>query len=83
MIRRQHNSSWSEELRRIMDTLEYIEDVSTWDSGGGTSLDLVRLKDGSILAISSESIVLYASEEDLEGGDEANRPSILRNLQTA
>ena len=61
-----------------MDNLEHIKTVTTWESGGGIMLDLVRLKDGGILAISGEIIVLYADEEDLMGGDASERPVIIR-----
>lgn len=38
--------------------LAYISDMQTWDSGGGMALDLITLKDGRVLAISDESVVL-------------------------
>jgi hypothetical protein len=56
---------------------EYVEDVSSWDSGGGTILDLVTLKSGKVIAISEEVVVLYDNMEDLEAGESRNRPSIL------
>jgi len=61
-----------------MEELEQIASVTPWDSGGGTVLDLVRLRDGSILAITDEIIVLYANEEDLLAGEATDRPSIVR-----
>lgn len=55
-----------------------IKDVSTWDSGGGITLGIVELKDGRILAISEDVIVLYESMEELASGDSAaKRPQIL------
>jgi len=54
--------------------MEYIKEVSTWDSGGGITLDLVELKDGRVLAISDESIVLYRDMEDLMTGEPSTRP---------
>jgi hypothetical protein len=66
-----------------MDELQHFENVTPWESGGGTAIDLVRLKDGTILAISAESIVLYASQDDLEAGDNADRPVILRPITVA
>ena len=57
-----------------MEPLEQVESVTAWQSGGGIVLDLVRLKDGSILAISDESVVLYANEEELVAGDAVERP---------
>lgn len=61
-----------------MDKLEFVKSTSTWDSGGGILLDLVYLKDGTILAISGEAIVLYVNQEDLEGGEDGERPCIFR-----
>ena len=56
---------------------EYVKDVSSWDSGGGTMLDLITLKSGKVIAISEEVAILYANMEDLECGDSRDRPSIL------
>jgi hypothetical protein len=61
-----------------MKSLAHVERVTTWDSGGGIVLDLLRLKDGSIIGISAESIVLYSSEEELMGGEIADCHSITR-----
>jgi hypothetical protein len=58
-----------------MEPSEQVESVTAWQSGGGIVLDLVRLKDGSILAISDESVVLYANEEELMAGDAVERPT--------
>ncbi|TJY55311.1 hypothetical protein E4T66_21000 [Sinimarinibacterium sp. CAU 1509] len=63
-----------------MDDMEQIEAIESWDSGGGILLDIVRLRDGTILAISDEAIVLYADEEDLVAGDAVERPMINRPL---
>lgn len=59
-----------------MDKLEHITDVSTWDSGGGQLLDLLILKDGRVLVVSEDAIVLYASMEDLEKGEAIERSTI-------
>jgi hypothetical protein len=60
--------------------LEYIKNISTWDSGGGVTLDLIELKDGRILAISDEIIILYRDQEDLMSGDpSADRPTLYLN----
>ena len=57
--------------------LEFIKDTSSWDSGGGITLDLVELKDGRILAISDEVVILYRDMEDLVSGEASNpRPMI-------
>lgn len=56
--------------------LEYIAETSTWDSGGGMLLDILTLKDGRVLAVSEDAIVLYASLDDLESGENAERQTI-------
>ena len=56
---------------------EFIQDISSWNSGGGTILDLVTLKSGKIIAISEEIAVLYKSMEDLVTGETLERPSII------
>ena len=58
--------------------LEYIKETSSWESGGGISLDIVELKDGRILAISDKVVVPYNDMEDLIGGEPSEtRPSIV------
>lgn len=56
--------------------LQHITETTSWDSGGGILLDILILKDGRVLAISEDSIVLYASLEDLESGDAEERQTI-------
>ena len=56
--------------------LEHINEVSTWDSGGGMVLDILTFKDGRVLAISEDSIVLYDNYEDLEAGEAKERQTI-------
>ena len=56
--------------------LMYINSVSTWDSGGGIELDVIELRDGRVLAISDEVVVLcFTAMEDLETGA-AGRPAV-------
>ena len=59
-----------------MEKLEHIVDISSWDSGGGMVLDLVTLRDGRILVVSEDAVVLYKNIEDLESGETAERPII-------
>lgn len=40
--------------------------ILTFNAGGGCLLDLVYLKNGRVLGITDESVVLYASEKDFE-----------------
>ena len=64
-------------LAEVEMELEYIKDVSSWDSGGGIALDLIELKDGRVVAISDEAIVVYRNMEDLVAGDPgASRPAL-------
>lgn len=59
-----------------MKELENIVDISTWDSGGGVLIDLITLKDGRILAVSAEVVVLYDSLEALETGESTEGQAI-------
>jgi len=47
-----------------------------WDSGGGQVLDLLTLKDGRVLVVSEDAVVLYESMEALELGEAKDRPVI-------
>ena len=58
--------------------LEWVEEFGTWDSGGGQILDILTLKDGRVLVISEDAIVLYADKNDLEEGAAKERPTIYR-----
>ncbi len=48
---------------------EHVKSVSSWDSGGGVVVDIVELKDGRVLGVTDESVVLYPSMEALEEGE--------------
>jgi hypothetical protein len=50
-----------------MDPHEFIVAIESWGSGG-TMLDLVVLKDGSVLMIADGAIVLYPSRDDFDCG---------------
>ena len=56
--------------------LEHITEATTWDSGGGMVLDILSLKDGRVLAISDDAVVLYSSLEDLESGESTDTQTI-------
>ena len=49
-----------------MTSLNYIDRVFTENTGGGTMVDFVQLKDGRILGINDEFVVLYESMEAFE-----------------
>lgn len=59
-----------------MDELEHIAEVATWDSGGGQVLDVLTLRDGRVLAVSEDAVVLYENITDLEAGDARQRPTM-------
>ena len=59
-----------------MENLNFISDVTTWDSGGGMELDLITLKDGRVLVVSDEAVVLYESEDDVVSGEAKERETI-------
>jgi len=46
-----------------MTSLNYIDRVFTENTGGGSMVDFVQLKDGRILGINDECVVLYESIE--------------------
>lgn len=54
----------------------FIKNVSACDSGGGNELDVIELKDGRVLAISDEAVVLYSDMDDLVAGEPGTRESI-------
>lgn len=56
--------------------LEHVVEATTWDSGGGQILDLLTLRDGRVLVVSEDSVVLYANIEDLESGGAGERQTI-------
>ena len=56
--------------------LEWVKDLGTWDSGGGQQLDMLTLKDGRVLVISEDAVVLYADMDDIQEGEAKERPTI-------
>ena len=50
-----------------MEAHEFIAGRDTWGSGG-RMLDVVTLKDGRILMIADEAIVVYETRSDFEAG---------------
>ena len=46
---------------------EFITAIESWGSGG-TMLDVVTLKDGSVMMITDAAIVLFADRDDFERG---------------
>ncbi len=56
--------------------LEHIKEISTWNSGGGVMLDLITLKDGRVLVVSDDVVVLYENMEEATDGEAKERPLI-------
>ena len=55
-------------------TVEYIDRMEILT--GNNPVDFVILKDGRVLGIDAETVVLYQSMEDFYGFDSVDRPSI-------
>ena len=56
--------------------LEYIESVTSSDTGGHCIVDFVILKDGRVLGINDECVCLYKSMEDFWDATSENKPCI-------
>lgn len=48
---------------------EYVEKVETDHTGGGVMVDYVHLKNGQVLGVSDECVVLYDSEDAIHEGE--------------
>lgn len=57
--------------------LEHISGMASADTGGGFVVDLLTLKDGRVVGISEDSIVLYDSLDDFENNEARKRPMIV------
>jgi len=55
---------------------EFIAEIQSHETGGNCSVDLVVLKDGRVLGINDECVVLYASMDDFNEGQTLSRQSI-------
>lgn len=49
-----------------MDGLAFIAEVYSEDTGGGFECDVLTLKDGTVLVIGEESVVLYSDMDAWE-----------------
>ncbi len=52
-----------------MDQLIFVSEAYTEDTGGGFECDVLVLKDGTVLVIGEESVVLY---KDIEAWEEVS-----------
>lgn len=48
---------------------EYIRGFTSWDSGGGITIDIVELADGRVLGVTDDSVLLYRDMAALENGE--------------
>ena len=55
---------------------EFVDHISSWNSGGDLVLDVIILKSGQVLGITDESAVLYEDLNDLEQGEAKKRQAI-------
>tara|TARA_R110000744_G_scaffold143441_1_gene255322 strand:- start:814 stop:1014 length:201 start_codon:yes stop_codon:yes gene_type:complete len=49
----------------------YIKETSTQNTGGNVMVDFVELKNGNVIGISDDCVVLYKSKDWWEGGTES------------
>jgi hypothetical protein len=54
----------------------YIDKVETENTGGGSMVDFVILKDGRVLGINDEYVCLYASMDDFYAATPESKPCI-------
>jgi hypothetical protein len=56
--------------------MTYIDHIKTENTGGGTMVDFVVLKDGRVLGINDECVVLYKSIAAFWNNDVESAPMI-------
>ena len=61
-------------IQKRDNTVDYIDRMETLT--GNNPVDFVILKDGRVLGIVAETVVLYQSMDDFHGYATVNRPSI-------
>jgi hypothetical protein len=54
----------------------YIQSTSTYESGGNCSVDFIHLKDGRVLGVSGDCVVLYDNMEDFHSFETKDRQYI-------
>lgn len=60
-----------------METLTYVQEAFSEDTGGGFVCDVLVLSDGTVLVIGEESIVLYPGIEVWEGAVENRQLGVI------
>jgi hypothetical protein len=56
-------------------TAQFIAGIDAMETGGNSPVDFVILKDGRVIGIDNESVVLYASINDFYGYATVDRAS--------
>jgi hypothetical protein len=56
--------------------MRYINCIEEWEPKGPVSVDLVHLRDGRVLGINSDCVVLYDNLEDFETCATNEKPTI-------
>ena len=56
--------------------MRFITCIEEWEQGGPVPVDLIHLRDGRIVGIDGEYIVLYKSLADFEDAETTERPTI-------
>lgn len=56
--------------------MEYIDQITTENAGGGSMVDFIHLKDGRVIGINDEYAVLYNSMEEFWDATAQNKPTI-------
>lgn len=56
--------------------MRFIDCIEEWEPRGPTPVDLVYLRDGRILGINDECVVLYNNLADFEDAETTERPTI-------
>ena len=59
--------------------LEYIKKVDSMNTGGGCIVDFVHLRDGRVIGINDESLVVYRSMEEYTDGDDCEHAYMFDN----
>lgn len=56
--------------------MQFVEKTETVNMGGGSMVDIIVLKDGRVVALNDEAVVLFSSLEDFYSCEHADRPAI-------
>lgn len=65
-----------------MDFLNFIQEIYTENTGGGIDCDVLVLRDGTVLVISEEAVVMYENLEAWEDNAAQQIGTILRPLES-